>query len=411
MNTTGCPPGYATDAMFQPAVLTCDVKLEVFLGLTIALAVFRSLVAGMRVFVWWQRHVHGTGKRSAGQAQPQPQQHAEQTQTMATATPTTPTSASPTGPKRWPLTPLLSVTVAVTQIFAVPLAYYNVINFYNGFAHFVYSFAYLPSALYAAVTAHIAIKLGARIVPVMGKRMDAPALRRADAFGRFTFVAQTVCVLGTIVVFSVLSPAVPSHEEELAITGFALKFFFHVNLTLSIVWFLQRVIAAVRLHQRLMAKNRTEEDEKLHQNANTGAQSRAATMREFDAAVAKLRRNQLVVFGGFFLPGVFFLLLAVRALPWSYVFVYVIPGALEAVGLGTDDAFYLWRRYGCGRAKRGGGDSQSRPQTHGASTTPRHLGANHQPGPSGGGSLVPFASSSTSLPVSPVRASHHQEAP
>ena len=298
MNTTGCSAaGYASDELFQRSPLSCDTPLATYWAVALSLTAYRVMLVALRATTWAVVHRNHAG--------------------------------------RWPLTPALSALVALSYVLLVPMGGTNVVNYANGTSYVVFCFGYLGFALQTLIVGRGAIRLGARIIPVMGKSFDAPSLRRLDAFGQALFVTQVACILGSMVALIVLSPTIPANEDQLATAAFYLKFIFHTAVAGSIAWFYERIVRAVQAHQATCAAP----------GPTPGEPNDASSLtpRSFDAVVRRLRRIQAQLALGLFPPGIFYVLLATRVLPWTYVFVLVIPGWFEALGSTVDDVATLRR--------------------------------------------------------------------
>lgn len=315
MNTTGCPPGLATDAAFMPAAdqTPCSATLASFWGVLGFLCAVRFLAAARVSLNWWI--VHGPKAKDAqAAAQQQQQRH-----------------------RRWPLLPLVHLSFALTVLLVVVLIGVGAANAENAAAWSLASVFFLPFAAWNLQSARVLVRLGAKVAGPAIMRSQAaqsPAsqgsaqseharLASVDWVLAALFASQFAAVMVGTFILIVLGPAMPGELVPFGIAALALKAAF-VGFTAAVFMYqLARVHRFLRMHERNVVAE-----------LGKAAPERVGGGGSDDLARAKKRLSAMFLLTlVLYTPMVVvYVLLSARVLPWSWVWILAVPISFETAG-------------------------------------------------------------------------------
>lgn len=312
MNTTGCPPGLATDESFSLDVPMCASPLSAYWVVCGAVCLARLAVAWRAAANWWALHVATDGKPAGAPG------------------PASSASRGHCGGRRLPLVPFVHSMCFVFALVLTVAVGTGAANARNSGAWALKSLYFLSFAAWNYLSVRFLVKLGSRVAGP--SRAHGPhahardlALERIDKPLQWAFVLQLVALLSCSLILIVLGPIFPSELVPFGVTALVLKAAFVCLAALAIAHQLGRVYASITAHERAMR------DEGLAPGLAKGdARSTAAE------GFAKAKRR-LWVMGvtdaALYLPMiVVYLLLAGNALPWTWVWIIAVPLGTEAVG-------------------------------------------------------------------------------
>ena len=185
MNTTGCPPGFATDQVLfvSNPDLSCDTSVAFYIGLATTQLSLCALVAGGQFHQWYLREAAQRNRNGRASF----------------------------GTRRLPLVPSCMFLFALSSAFLMILSGLNIATKSNAMAPFLYGIACTCySFVHVAYLAKF-ISLGHRVIPkIMSPEsfsdIDKERLHKYDGRGK---VMLALCLLGAFsqtLCFCVLSP-------------------------------------------------------------------------------------------------------------------------------------------------------------------------------------------------------------
>lgn len=309
MDTTGCDPGWASDAVFQPrgATPTCDTPMAGFWATAAVVCVLRFVAVGVQLNTWvrvhrarwakargvhhWQwdrRHANPQGKGGETASPPSVAATAggggstnvwggaSVTGTAPTATgtatvvstapTTTPSGVSPRGMRRFPLLPFFALVSAISYVLIYVLVGTNTASFANGGSFAVWACGLLPYAIVQTIGLRHTVHLGRRLIPARARvggggagGDDDDALRKFDVVGRLLFGGMLASEATTLILLLIVIPAVaasspPTQSQLVALAqaAFVLAGVFTMCIVLVFVHQVERCHAVVDKHIRNM---------------------------------------------------------------------------------------------------------------------------------------------------------------
>jgi hypothetical protein len=200
--------------------------------------------------------------------------------------------------------PVLYTCLALCYVVFFILILTDVTSVDNGFSFSVFTAGYLAFSAIYCVSLLRMVRLGVGAA-VPGSSNDlgvqAKILQRFDFGGYFLLVLATVGIIVTSIVQIVISPIFPEKNLAVGAIGWASKGIFMACMTFGLVWQLQRCVILVQV--------KLPESPRKHQ------------------ILWKVRRQQ-IHYLGFGVPfTIYFILLAVHVLPWTW---YVFKRFLKA---------------------------------------------------------------------------------
>jgi len=248
MNTTGCPPGLATDETFiyysaffeelnslispsQPSVASCGSSLAAFDGVFATLLVIRFMFTVLVWNDWWIKRAGFLKKNNTNANQRRIWQH------------------------RIPVIPLTLTLVLLLWVMLVLLMRYNVTNAGNGGTFFMCILMFFGYVASSIIYQRRIIRLGKRIIPLSRLRLDALGTSGSEK-SRFDLLATFDWALITLIVIQLLSglvflafgvvglvfPGTPLYVK----LGCGISTVYTVCSTVALVYQLDRVYRCVR---------------------------------------------------------------------------------------------------------------------------------------------------------------------
>ena len=197
MNTTGCPPGWATDQIvfYENRPFSCDLNINAWIAMGSILIFAKVLTAIGHSHLWYSRNKAWRERKVEKRRQ-----------------------------RSIPFVPILSWIQVCCYMGIFILPAFNLASTENGVAAFFFGVGWMVYGLLSVIFLMKFVQLGARILPRKARTVTKPyneSLRRLDTKGKLSLGFQFLAIAGQTFVLCVLGLAFPNQNFVVRVaTGF-----------------------------------------------------------------------------------------------------------------------------------------------------------------------------------------------